>query len=59
MITNKVAYMDDKTSEKVLKVVAPGIRKMKVSNVDCVLPILLSIYLNIHLCTSKLSADDL
>ena len=27
------AYMDDYTWEKVVKVVSPGIRKMKVSNV--------------------------
>ena len=30
---NKSAYMDDNTWEKVVKVVAPGIRKMKVINV--------------------------
>ena len=32
-ISNKASYMDDDTWEKVVKVVAPGIRKMKVSNV--------------------------
>ena len=37
VIPNKVAYMDDETSAKVVKVVAPGIRKMKASNVSCVL----------------------
>ena len=31
--------MDDETWLKVVKVVAPGIRKIKVSNVACVLPI--------------------
>ena len=50
--------MDDETWPKVVKVVAPGIRKMTVSNVVCVLPILLSIYLTLHLCPSKLSADE-
>ena len=39
MIPNKSAYMDDDTWVKVTKVVAPGIRKMKVSNVACMLPI--------------------
>ena len=59
VIPNKAAYMDDETWEKVVKVVAPGIRKMKVSNVACVFPILFSIYLTIHLCPSKFSSDDL
>ena len=56
---NKSAYMDDETWEKVVKVVAPGIRKMAVSNVAFVCSILFSTYLTIHLCSSKLSADDL
>ena len=30
MIPNKVAYMDDETWAKVVKVVAPGIRKMAI-----------------------------
>ena len=51
--------MDDDTWEKVVKVVAPGIIKMKVSNVACVFPILFSIYLTIRLCPSKFSSDDL
>ena len=34
VIPNKAAYMDDETWAKVVKVVAPGIRKMAVSNVD-------------------------
>ena len=51
--------MDDETWTKVVKVVAPGIIKMKVSNVACVFPILLSIYLTLHLCPSRLSSDDL
>ena len=33
VITNKAEYMDDETWTKVVKVVAPGIRKMKVSHV--------------------------
>ena len=42
--------MDDETWEKVVKLVYPGIRKIKVSNVNCVLPILFSIYLTLHIC---------
>ena len=59
VIQNKASYTDEETWAKVVKVVAPGIRKMKVSNVVCVFPILFSIYLTIHLCPSKLSSDDL
>ena len=59
VIPNKAAYMDDETWVKVVKVVDPGIRKMKVSNVAFVFPILFSIYLTIHLCPSKFSSDDL
>ena len=44
---------------KVVIVVAPVIRKMKVINVACDLNILLSIYLIIHICPSKLSADEM
>ena len=33
VIPNKAAYMDDKTWVKVVKVVAPGIRRMAVSNI--------------------------
>ena len=36
VITNKSAYMDDETWVKVVKLVSPGIRKMKVSNDACV-----------------------
>ena len=36
VIPNKAAYMDDETWAKLVKMVAPGIRKMKVSNVACV-----------------------
>ena len=57
-ILNKSAYMDDEAWEKVMKVVAPGIRKIKVSNISCALPILFSIYLTLCICTSKLSGDD-
>ena len=59
VIPKKSAYMDDKTWAKVMKVLAPGIRKMAVSNVAFVCYILLSTYLNLHLCPSKCSADDL
>ena len=58
-IINKAAYMDDDTWENVVKVVAPSIIKMKVTNVASVFPILFSIYLTIHLCSYKLSSDDL
>ena len=37
MIPKKAAYMDDGTLERVLKVVDPGIIKMKARNVACVL----------------------
>ena len=43
VIPNKSAYMDDETWVKAMKVVSPGSRKMKMSNVDCVFPILFSI----------------
>ena len=59
VITNKAVYMDDETWEKVVKLVAPDIRKMKVRNFSCVLPILLSINLALHICISKLYAEDM
>ena len=59
VIPNKTAYMDDDNWADLVTVVATGIRKMKVSNVACVFPILFSIYLTIHLCPSKLSSDYL
>ena len=59
VIPNKASYMDDETWAKVVKVVAPGIRKMDVSNVACVFPILFSIYLTLRICPSRLSSDDL
>ena len=55
LIPNKSAYMDHETWDKVVKVVSPGIRKMKVSNVPFILPILFSMYLTLRLCTSKFS----
>ena len=58
MIPNRAVYMDDETWVKVVKVVATGIRKIKVINVTYVFPILFSIHLTLHLCTSKLSSDD-
>ena len=51
--------MDDNTWAKVNKVVAPGISKMKVMNAALILPNLFSIYPTLHLCTSKLSVDDI
>ena len=46
MIPKKLEYMDDKTWAKVVKVVAPVIRKIRVKNVvACVLPILFYIYI--------------
>ena len=36
VIPNKAAYMDDETWVKVVKVVAPDIRKMSLSNVSFV-----------------------
>ena len=56
---NKAAYLDDKTWAKVVKVVSPVIRKMKVSNVACDLPILLAIYLTLRIRPSNFSADDI
>ena len=43
--------MDDEIWAKVVKVVAPGIRKMAVINVAVFCSILLSIYLTIHICS--------
>ena len=56
-IPNKSAYMDDETWAEVMKAVAPGIKKMNVSNVAYTFPILFSIYLTLHICPSKFSAD--
>ena len=53
VIPNKAAYKDDGTWEKVMKVVAPGIRKTKEIKVACVFTILFSIYLTIYLCPSR------
>ena len=49
--------VDNKTWEKVGKVVSPGIRNIKVSNVTFVSPIIFSIYLTLHICPYKLSSD--
>ena len=57
VIPNK-KYMYDKTWAKVVKVVVPGIIKMAVRNVDFVCSILFSTFITLHLCSSKLSADD-
>ena len=58
VIPSKPEYMDDETWSKVMKVVAPGIRKMAERNVGFFCSILFSIYLTLHLIYSKLSADD-
>ena len=58
VIPKKVAYMDYETLANMVKVVALGIRKMAVSNVVFVLSILFSTDLTLHLCSSKLSAND-
>ena len=50
--------MDDETWAKVVKVVAPGIRKMAVSNVAFFCSNIFSTYLTLQLCSSKFSADD-
>ena len=59
VIPNKAAYMDDETWAKVVKVADPGIRKMEMINVAFVCSILLSTYLTLQLCSSKLYACDL
>ena len=59
VIAKKTAYMNDETWAKVVKVVAPSIRKMEVSNIACVLPTLFSIYLTLLICISKSSAYDM
>ena len=58
LIPNKSVYMDDETWAKVVKSVTPGIRKMYVSDVAFIFPILFSIYITIHFCPSKLSPED-
>ena len=57
VIPNKVANTDYKTWAKVVKVVAPGIRKVVVTNVDFFPSTIFSNYLTLQLCPSKLSAD--
>ena len=51
--------MDDSTWDKVDKLVSPGIIKVKLINVACVLPVLFSVYLTLHIYPSKLSVDDM
>ena len=58
VIPNKASYMDDDNWAKVVKVVAPGIRKMAVKNVAFVCSILFSTYIIIDLCYSKFYADN-
>ena len=53
VISNKSSYLDDETWAKMAKVVSPFVRKMKVINVDCVFPIVIAIYIHLHICTSK------
>ena len=50
MIPNKAAYIDDETWSKLVKVVAPAIRKTKLRNVAYVLSILFSIYMPTNIC---------
>ena len=57
VIPNKASHMDNKTWAKVGKVVSPGIRNIKVSNVTCVSPIIFSIYITLHICPYKLSSN--
>ena len=59
VIPREGPYMDGKTWKKVVKLVASGIRKIKVRNFACVFPILFSIYITLHICPSKLSTDDM
>ena len=59
VIPNKASNMGDKTWLKVVKVIAPGIRKMVVINVAFVCFILFYTYLTLHFCYSKFSADGL
>ena len=56
VIPNKESYMDGDTWSKVVKVVSPGIIKMKVINVASVYPVLLYIYLTLHLRPSNFSS---
>ena len=58
VIPKKAAYMDDETWSKLVKVIAPGIREMAVRNVAFIFSILFSTYLTLHICSSKISADD-
>ena len=58
VIPNRAECMYDETWLKVVKVVAPVIRKMAVSNVAFVCSVLFSTYLTIHICSYKFSADD-
>ena len=58
VIPNKAADMNDETLVKVVKVLAPSIRKMAVSDVAFFCSILFSTYLTLHLCYFKFSADD-
>ena len=45
MIPNKAAYMDNESWLKLVKILSPGIRKIKVSSDACVFLILLYIYI--------------
>ena len=52
VIPNKAAYMNNKTWENVVKVEAPGIRKMAVRNVAFFCSVLFFTYLTINLYSS-------
>ena len=59
VIPNKGAYMDDETWAKMVKAAAPSILEMAMIHFAFVCSILFSTYLTLHLCSSKLSVDDL
>ena len=53
VIPNKEPYMDYDTWTKVVKLISPGIRKIKFRDVACVFPILFSICLTLHICPTN------
>ena len=59
VIPNIAECMYDETWAKVMKLVAHGIKKMAVINDAFVYSVLLSTYLTLHICSSKLSAEYL
>ena len=55
VITNQELYMDDEIFMRLVKVVSPSIRKMKLGDVSFVCLILFSLFITPHICSSKLS----